>query len=72
MTIETLLIMATVGAVTGAAGGAIASNYGGMIIGGSAGLVLGSTIWTVLAIVAQTRRERRLDRHFQQQSRDWE
>jgi len=72
MTFEALIIMATAGAATGAMGGALSAGQGGLIIGGTTGLVLGSMIWTVTTIVSQMRRERRLDRYFQQQSSDGE
>jgi len=61
----TLLIMASTGLATGALGGVLSAGGHGLIVGGSVGLVLGSMTWAVLAMVAQARRERRLNRYFQ-------
>lgn len=72
MTMLTLLIMVSVGLTTGALGGALSAGGHGLIVGGSIGLVLGSATWAVLAMIAQARRERRLDRYFQHNIDGWE
>ena len=72
MTMLTLLIMAFTGLATGALGGALSAGGRGLIVGGSVGLVLGSMTWAVLAMLAQARRERRLNRYFQHNVDGWE
>ena len=72
MTMLTLLIMTSAGLMTGALGGALSAGGHGLIVGGSIGLVIGSVTWAALAMIAQARHERRLNRYFQHNIDGWE
>jgi hypothetical protein len=62
-----LIVMAFTGTFTGLVGGGMAAGYEGMLVGGSLGLMLGAFAWATMSTVAQIRRERRLNRYFNQQ-----
>ena len=65
-----LLILTTVGGAFGGIGGALASGSDGLILGGSSGFVIGVSIWAMITMGVQWRRERRLDRYFAEISRE--
>jgi len=61
-----LIFLVTTGAAFGTASGLFAYGLDGGILGASAGIVVGTGAWVALATVEHIRRERRLDRHFEQ------
>ena len=62
-----LIVMSFSGLFTGLIGGGISAGSEGMIVGGSAGFMGGALLWALATTAVQVRRERRLDRYFQQQ-----
>ena len=65
-----LLVLTMVGGAFGGISGALASGSDGLILGGSSGFVIGVSIWALITMGVQWRRERRLDRYFDEISRD--
>ena len=62
-----LIVMAFTGTFAGLISGGMAAGYEGMLVGGSIGLMLSAFSWATMSTVAQIRRERRLNRYFNQQ-----
>ena len=60
------VIMAAAGMLTGMIGGGMATGTPGMVTGAAAGLIIGSFTWGMASTAAQVRRERRLNRYFEE------
>ena len=61
-----LIFLVTAGSVLGALSGLMINGVDGSILGAAAGLAAGTGAWLLIATVERIRRERRLNRHFEQ------
>ena len=64
------VIMAALGMATGMVTGGLSAGATGLTAGAAAGLILGSLAWVFVSTAIQIRRERRLNRYFDEAARN--
>jgi membrane associated rhomboid family serine protease len=63
------ILLAALGMIAGSVTGGLSAGPAGFTAGAAAGLIFGSLAWILLSTVAQLRRERRLNRYFEEAAR---